>query len=50
MTSNLLKVTHSIKKKLDITFNHLDAKDDYTVSLEENSNKVWKVEYNADGE
>lgn len=50
MESALLKVTHALKKRLELTFTHLNAEDSYTVSLEENSNDVWKVTYNADGE
>ena len=49
MESALLKVTPDMKKVLEVTFSHLDAKDSYAIDLQEGSNDVWKVAYMCDG-
>ena len=49
MESTLLSVTSKAKSALEVTFTHLDAEDTYSVSLEENSTKIWRVSYMEDG-
>lgn len=49
MKSTLLSVSSKSKQVLEVTFTHLDDQETYTVSLEENSTKIWRVSYMEDG-
>ena len=50
MESTLLNVTTKRRDSITLTFSHLDPKDTYSVKLEEDSNKVWRVKYVKNGQ
>lgn len=49
MKSTLVSVDPIAKNSLDITFTHVNLEDNYSVNLEENSNKIWRILYMENG-
>lgn len=49
MKSTLLNVNTKQVNSITLTFTHLDPKESYSVKLEEDSNKVWRVLYVKNG-